>query len=658
MSSRDQKSPDHTSVSTDAYVHPLSRFVDNLDRFIADGIKDDVLRPHQRRVFDDVSRFLREGGTRGFIEMPTGTGKTVLFVSMAEAFSYNDPNPPRILVVTPTRDLVRQTEGGPLNQKGFAGFAPAMNVGTFYSDTRRSEREAEPQVTITTYASLRRLANTYVSQVTDGLRSSSILNRVNENYDIIFFDEGHRAQGVGTREIIESLDSDKMLIGFTATPDYNAERKLESILPVLIHKLDIEESIEMHMLSPVLPLAVRAPSATEYTFSAGPGYDYEKQSLKALIYDTRRNEMIVDMASQAVRQGNSPIVSCIPGDDMTHPQLIADALSRQLTTDSDGKTIPIKAVAITSKMSSKARQTIYQELEAGQVHALAYIDVLNEGWDSQTANVLINARPTRSLLSARQRVGRILRPKTEGRPALAIDIIDSVSSQTTPPATIADVLKRETLQSGEAVGEVSAAFAGPMADLLEQLTQKYERIKTLTNEHTRFMEEIAQLPLAKRGIVKIEQGGQVTTYATLRRLYEKLNVDTFFLDKLKQQDITPHMARVGAQPEETFQESVVHDALVELPSAPASGRYFVEGASEFMSVEDIVAILRSRYKASSIEPRDVLLELKRSAVSVDELRFGKYQWARTHTGRKLYKQRLFIPKLIAHDLISRLHVEL
>lgn len=638
-------------------VHPLARFVRNLDKFIADGQKDHVLRPHQRRVFDDVSAFLHDGGTRGFIEMPTGTGKTVLFVSLAEAFSYKDAHPPRILVVTPTRDLVRQTEGGPVNAKGFAGFAPNMRVGTYYSDTRKSDRDGASQVTITTYASLRRLARTPVNHSKHGYLNTVFKNRVNDEYDIVFFDEGHRAQGVSTREIIDSLDPHKMLIGFTATPDYSTERKLESILPVMIHRLDIEESIEMNMLSPIIPLGVNAPSTKEYTFSNGHGYDYEKQSLKGLIYDKNRNNLIVDMATKAVRAGNTPIISCIPGDDMVHPQIIADALSECTTTDSQEKTIFIKAVAITSRMSAKAREGVYQELEAGNVNALAYIDVLNEGWDSQTANVLINARPTRSLLAARQRVGRILRPKVDGRPALAVDIIDAVSSQTTPPATIADVLKHTSLQSGAPVGEVSSDFIDRMAVLIRELTQTCGYIKTLTNEHTQFMDELARLPAAKRGIVTIEQGGVVTTYATTRRLYDKLNVDVFFLSELKRRGIKPHIARVGAQPAETFEEKTINTALGELPDAPANGNYYVENNAQFIGVEDVAGILRSKYGIAAIEPRDILTELERSSVKASELRFMKRQWARTHAGVKLYKERLFISMAAAQDIAQRLRGE-
>lgn len=654
MSASQHESLPSSDETIDVYTAPLKRFADNLDRYVADGQKEDVLRPHQQRVFDDVSTFLHDGGTRGFIEMPTGTGKTVLFVALAEAFSYNDPQPPKILVVTPTRDLVRQTQGGPSNLKGFGGFAPDMEVGTYYSDTLKTDRGSNAQVTITTYASLRRLAGTYVNNIDNGFVSTRTENVVNNEYDIVFFDEGHRAQGEGTRAIIEGLDPNKMIIGFTATPDYSTERKLESILPTMIHKLDIEESIEMNMLSPIIPLAVNAPGKVEHTFAIGHGFDYEKQSLKELIYDDERNNMIVDMAAQAVAAGNTPIISCIPGDNMAHPQLIADALSQHTTTDAEGTVVPIKAVAITGKMSGKARQDIYEELEAGNVHALAYIDVLNEGWDSQAANVLINARPTRSLLSARQRVGRILRPKADSRPALAIDIIDSISSQTTPPATIADVLKREFMRSGEPVGEVSPDATESITTLIGQLTQKYGYIETLADDHTKYMEEMAQLPMAKRGMVKIETGGKVTIYATPQRLYKKMHVDGFFIDELKRRGLEPHIARVGSYPVETFEEYAVHREISRLFTAPENGRYLVENGTEFISVEDIVRILHAKYSIESTSPEHVLAELERSDVPPEDLRFTKRQWAQTHTGRKLYKQRLYVSKPVAQSIVTQL----
>src|ERR1700733_13514505 len=100
---------------------PEVRYLRSLERYIEDGKKADVLYDHQKAIIKDTTEFLRSGRCRGYIEAPTGTGKTVLFVTLAEAFSYRAEKLPKILVVTPTKDLVRQTLGGSRRDKGFAG---------------------------------------------------------------------------------------------------------------------------------------------------------------------------------------------------------------------------------------------------------------------------------------------------------------------------------------------------------------------------------------------------------------------------------------------------------------------------------------------------------------------------------------------------------
>jgi len=105
---------------TDKTPSDRSNYLANLERYIADGNKADVLYEHQKAIIQDTVTFLRNGHRRGYIEAPTGTGKTVLFVTLAEAFSYHAAKPPKILVVTPTKDLVRQTQGGTRGDKGFA----------------------------------------------------------------------------------------------------------------------------------------------------------------------------------------------------------------------------------------------------------------------------------------------------------------------------------------------------------------------------------------------------------------------------------------------------------------------------------------------------------------------------------------------------------
>jgi superfamily II DNA or RNA helicase len=196
------------------------RYLHNLERYVADGKKADILYEHQKAIIKDTAEFLRSGNRRGYIEAPTGTGKTVLFVTLAEAFSYQAERPPKILVVTPTKDLVRQTLGGSRSDKGFAGFAPHMSVGTFYSDTPAAMRGLESQVTITTYASLLKLSAVPTTSINkQGDRLTKLVNLVDQHFDIIFLDEGHKALGTNSRRIISDINENTLIIGFTATPD-------------------------------------------------------------------------------------------------------------------------------------------------------------------------------------------------------------------------------------------------------------------------------------------------------------------------------------------------------------------------------------------------------------------------------------------------------
>ncbi len=308
-----------------------------------------------------------------------------------------------------------------------------MNVGTFYSDTPASMRGLEAQVTITTYASLAKLAATPITTIDEqGGHHTKLVNLVDQHFDIIFLDEGHKALGTSSRRIISEINPDTLIIGFTATPDYHASRSLESLLPALIHRLDLKEAIELDMLSSVIPVAIPAPVTTAQEFSVGTLGEYESKSLKQLIHNSARNHIVVSIATQLINAGNTPIIACIPGESMAHPHLLADMLSAQYIDDENGIPRPIRARAITSTISAAARQKIYAELEKGTIDVLTYIDVLTEGWDSQRANVIINARPTRSLVSARQRTGRILRNKPDNRPALAVDIVDTLASNTAP----------------------------------------------------------------------------------------------------------------------------------------------------------------------------------------------------------------------------------
>ncbi|MBC7459692.1 DEAD/DEAH box helicase family protein [Candidatus Saccharibacteria bacterium] len=634
-------------------------YLDNLEHYIADGNKSDILYTHQKAIISDTANFLRGGHRRGYIEAPTGTGKTVLFVTLAEAFSYGAATPPKILVVTPTKDLVRQTLGGSRGDKGFAGFAPTMSVGTFYSDTLTSMRGLDAQVTITTYASLAKLAATPMTTVDEqGTSHTKLVNLVDERFDIIFLDEGHKALGANSRRIIDEISPQTLIIGFTATPDYHASRGLESLLPVLIHRLDLKEAITLDMLSSVIPVAIPAPTTTAQEFSIGALGEYENKSLRQLIHNPARNRMVVAIAAQLIQAGNTPIIACIPGDTMAHPHLIADLLSSQFIEDDYGIPRPIRVSAITSAISAAARQKIYAELEKGTIDALTYIDVLTEGWDSQRANVIINARPTRSLVSARQRTGRILRNKPDGRPALAIDIVDVVASNTAPQVSMADIFTVKSIANGVSIGDIEPAHAAAIKQSIDDLFVQYGAIETIANTYTVYAELLETLPHLTRGQAAIKQNGVIRTFASAGRLFTRLNVDSFSLEHLKQQhDIEIRMVRRYHEAIEAYDEEQIQSRLAGLPNAVHTGMGLKVGDTSYISLNELVNVINQKYSFVDATYRAVESMAHEIVKTDSQLYFTKRFRARTHRGIMLYTAQTMVTIAVGQAIVANFRGE-
>src|SRR3989344_3629664 len=77
--------------------------LNSLDTYIENhksNCEDRTLRDRQFSVFEELRDFLEQGGKDGYIKLPTGVGKTVLFIEFLEATNL------KALIVAPTRILV------------------------------------------------------------------------------------------------------------------------------------------------------------------------------------------------------------------------------------------------------------------------------------------------------------------------------------------------------------------------------------------------------------------------------------------------------------------------------------------------------------------------------------------------------------------------
>lgn len=127
---------------------------------------ESVLREHQVDALQEVIEYYRDGGEIGYVDLPTGVGKTVLFVEICLQLARTEKEEGKSgksIVLVPTTDLVTQTVGSvnPITgkKKGFKGFAPELDVRPIHGKIKNKERieGLQADVLVTTYDSFRNI---------------------------------------------------------------------------------------------------------------------------------------------------------------------------------------------------------------------------------------------------------------------------------------------------------------------------------------------------------------------------------------------------------------------------------------------------------------------------------------------------------------------
>lgn len=242
--------------------------LNSLDTYIQNHHEgsDVTLREKQITVFEDLRNFVEEGGTEGYIKLPTGVGKTVLFTEFIEALNL------RTLIVVPTQVLVDQTEDK------LKRFAPGVEFGKVYP----KEKQFGRQVTIITYDSL-------IQQVESGALKP-------EEYDCLILDEVHQSLSPRRAETVQKFGK-TLKIGFTATPEFSKEKKVANLLSTEIHSMKIKEAVEEGLLCSFSSVLAR----TEVDLSnvrVTTGGDYNEKEMEKAVNIHSRNKAAVDLYKQ------------------------------------------------------------------------------------------------------------------------------------------------------------------------------------------------------------------------------------------------------------------------------------------------------------------------------------------------------------------------
>ncbi|MHC4617132.1 MAG: DEAD/DEAH box helicase [Planctomycetota bacterium] len=347
-----------------------------------------TLRPYQKQAFDAIRKDWEEGGKRTMISMPTGTGKTWIFVFLIYAARQNGH---KCMVVVNRDTLVDQT----VDKLGRVGVAAGVVKG--------HRHEWRRDVVVASVQSLSKLKR---------LRSIP-----KEGFKLIILDECHFSAAKSYQRLFTHFFT-AWFVGFTATAFRGDKKSLAKfgwhsipfvysykeaaadnwLVPVKIAKVNTNISLD--------GIKVVKDALTEEN-------DFSDVSLAWRLDTPERNKAIAEAYLEHMPD-KKVIGFC---STVKHSWSLANEFRKQ----------GVDARIIYGIMKGNERWRVLHEHRNGLFNVLINCNVLTHGYDDPTLGGIIMARPTKSKPLYLQMVGRGLRPCPKKEDCTILDVVDVTS---------------------------------------------------------------------------------------------------------------------------------------------------------------------------------------------------------------------------------------
>ena len=305
-------------------------------------------------------------------QLPTGGGKTIIFGYIVRGVVDRGK---RALILVHRRELIRQT----IEKLRLFG----VECGVI-----AAEWPADPSQPIQV-ASIQTLA-----------RRPEVV----PDADLIIVDESHHAVAGSWADVLDRYP-DTYVLGVTATPERLDGKGLAERFDVLVCGPSIKELIDAGFLADMRVLT--APRRLDLSSIRKVAGDYAVGALAELMSDGA----IIGDAVEHYRDhadGRPAIAFCVT---INHAELVAERFVAA----------GYRAASVDGTMPNSERDRIIGGLASGELQIVTSCALISEGLDIPDVGAAILLRPTYSLTLYLQQIGRALRPKPDGRPALVLD---------------------------------------------------------------------------------------------------------------------------------------------------------------------------------------------------------------------------------------------
>jgi superfamily II DNA or RNA helicase len=347
----------------------------------------------------------------GVLELPTGSGKTVIGLKAIEDLQT------ATIVVVPTIDLLEQWRRELETEFG----VPVGQLGG-------GEQTVEP-LTVSTYDSAY-------------LRADELGDR----FGLAVFDEVHHLGGEGYRDIARLLAAPARM-GLTATferPD-GAHEVVAELVGEKVYAIDPDELAGEH-LAPydIKRLEVElTPEERERYEDANEvftnylaksdirmqsGSDYQELVKRSGSDPEAREALLAKQRAREVMMNSKEKVEALEGILADHRDdriIVFTAHNDLVYRLSERFLLP----AVTHQTPSPERREILGRFREGDYSKIVTSNVLDEGVDVPDATVAVLLSGSGSEREFTQRLGRILRPKSDGSPALLYEVVSAETAE-------------------------------------------------------------------------------------------------------------------------------------------------------------------------------------------------------------------------------------
>jgi superfamily II DNA or RNA helicase len=357
------------------------------------------LREYQAKARDIVLRDLISGATRaGYVELPTGGGKTRLAVAIAIEIA----DRLRILVLVPSTEIAEQTVNA------YAIAFGAENVGRCYGGAAELDRD----VTIATPASLKNARlRAYVGA---GLPILAIADEAH-----------HVAPGTLYARAIEAVlgaHTDARALGLTATPFRHDGKSIG--LGRCLFSRSIEDLQAVGVLVPMESNLIEIDELRLADVATRAG-DFQAGELAAMLREV--TDTVVHHTGELLRGR----IALAFGASIAHAQELAGAFARA----------GFRTGFVFGEQAAIERRVILDRWRKRKLDLVVNVGCLLEGFDFPEIDALLIARPTQSPGLYLQMIGRGLRTAPGKRSCLVVDIAGNESPERKRQILLRDLVR-------------------------------------------------------------------------------------------------------------------------------------------------------------------------------------------------------------------------